>query len=103
MSRILIINTGGTIGMIKTNQGYVPDLEKFHENLYKMPELQEGELSGWEIYDMDPLLDSSNMMVDDWNKIGRIINEKYDLYDGFVILHGTDTMAYTASALSFML
>ena len=52
---------------------------------------------------MDPLLDSSNMMVDDWNKIGEIIDRNYALYDGFVILHGTDTMAYTASALSFML
>ena len=57
----------------------------------------------WDILDMDPLLDSSNMTVTEWNEIGRIISEHYDRYDGFVILHGTDTMAYTSSALSFML
>lgn len=103
MSRVMIINTGGTIGMVKSDRGYVPDLEKFHENLRKMPEMTDGALGGWDIYDMEPLLDSSNMMVDDWNKIGRIIAGNYEAYDGFVILHGTDTMAYTASALSFML
>ena len=103
MSRLLIINTGGTIGMVKAEKGYAPDLERFHENLNKMPELQDGEICLWDIVDMDPLLDSSNMMVDDWNKIGEIIDRNYAHYDGFVILHGTDTMAYTASALSFML
>lgn len=103
MSHILIINTGGTIGMTKTAQGYVPDLDKFHENLRKIPELQDGRICKWDIYDMDPLLDSSNMMVDDWNKIGKVIDQNYDKYDGFLILHGTDTMAYTASSLSFML
>ena len=50
-----------------------------------------------------PLLDSSNIAVGDWNKIGRVIDQHYDEFDGFVVLHGTDTMAYTASALSFML
>ncbi len=101
--RVLIINTGGTIGMTRTERGYVPDLEKFHEYLSKMPELQNAQIGGWELYDMDPLLDSSNMTVEDWNRIGRILDSRYDAYDGFVILHGTDTMAYTASALSFML
>lgn len=103
MSRILIINTGGTIGMTRTEFGYVPNNEAFHEQLSRMPELSDGNLCTWEILDMDPLLDSSNMMVDDWNKIGAIIATNYDRYDGFVILHGTDTMTYTASALSFML
>ena len=103
MRKVLIINTGGTICMSKTEQGYAPDLEKFRENLRKMPELQTGEISKWDILDMDPLLDSSNMAVEDWNKIGEIISSNYSSYDGFVILHGTDTMAYTASALSFML
>lgn len=50
----------------------------------------------------DPIIDSSNMMVDDWIRLGRIIEQKYNEYDGFVILHGTDTMSFTASALSFM-
>lgn len=103
MSKILIINTGGTIGMVKTEQGLAPNLEKFHENLNRMPEMRDGEISDWDIVDMDPLLDSSNMTVEDWNKIGELISANYRAYDGFVILHGTDTMAYTASALSFML
>ncbi len=52
---------------------------------------------------MSPLLDSSNILPDDWWSIARDIAEHYDEYDGFVVLHGTDTMAYTASALAFML
>lgn len=103
MNKILIINTGGTIGMVKTKKGYVPDQEKFYSTLNRMPELNDGEISQWEILDMDPLLDSSNMTVEDWNKIGEIIACNYEKYDGFLVLHGTDTMAYTASALSFML
>lgn len=103
MSRILIINTGGTIGMAKTEVGYMPDLEVFHKELSVMPELKDERIASWEMIDMDPLLDSSNMSVEDWNAIGGIIAQNYDCYDGFVVFHGTDTMAYTASALSFML
>lgn len=103
MGKVLIINTGGTIGMVKTEQGYVPHLTEFHRNLNEIPELQNGRICEWDIVDMDPLLDSSNMMVEDWNKIGELINKNYTDYAGFVILHGTDTMAYSASALSFML
>lgn len=51
----------------------------------------------------DPLLDSCDITFDDWIRIGKDIRKAYDQYDGFVILHGTDTLAYTASALSFML
>uniref|UniRef100_A0A669BQN8 asparaginase n=1 Tax=Oreochromis niloticus TaxID=8128 RepID=A0A669BQN8_ORENI len=54
------------------------------------------------ILEYNPLLDSSNMTTDDWGRIGKDIERNYESYDGFVILHGTDTMAYTASALSFM-
>ena len=57
----------------------------------------------WDFVECDPLLDSSRMSVNEWNAMGRIISDNYDGYDGFVILHGTDTMAYSASALSFML
>jgi len=102
MNKILIINTGGTIGMTKTDYGYAPNPEEFHYNLNKMSELKNCEICDWDIYDMDPLLDSSNMTVEDWNKIGELIYRNYDAYSGFVVLHGTDTMAYTASALSFM-
>ena len=101
--RILIIYTGGTIGMMKTDRGYAPQKEAFHQLLDAIPELKSEVMPDWEIVDMDPLLDSSNMTVMEWNAIGSLISEHYDRYDGFVILHGTDTMAYTSSALSFML
>ena len=101
--RILIIYTGGTIGMMKTPLGYVPQKEAFHQLLGTIPELKAGGIPDWDVVDMDPLLDSSNMTVVEWNAIGGIIAENYDRYDGFVILHGTDTMAYTSSALSFTL
>ncbi len=55
------------------------------------------------IYEYDPLLDSSNMTMDDWITIAKDVRRSYDHFDGFVVLHGTDTLAYTASALSFML
>ena len=103
MSKILIINTGGTISMVESEKGYVPDGKGFRERLSKMELLREETMPRWELTETEPLLDSSNMTVSDWNRIGRLIAEKYDDYNGFVILHGTDTMAYTASALSFML
>jgi len=99
---ILIIYTGGTIGMIldeKTGAlapfnfqdvyNHIPVLKKFHYHL--------------DFYCFDPLLDSSNMNPDVWAELVRIIEENYENYDGFVVLHGSDTMAYTASAVSFML
>ena len=103
MKKILIIYTGGTIGMSSSENGYVPKLDEFHRNLHAMDELKDPKVPEWDIVDMDPILDSSNMTVREWNKIGRVIADNYDKYDGFVVLHGTDTMAYTASALSFML
>ena len=101
--RILIVYTGGTVGMMKTDNGYAPQKEAFHSLLDAIPELRSENMPDWDIVDMDPLLDSSNMTVKEWNAIGSTIAEHYGRYDGFVILHGTDTMAYTSSALSFML
>ncbi len=101
--RVLIIYTGGTIGMMPSPQGYAPSREAFHDLLYAIPELRAEGMPAWDMVDMDPLLDSSNITVNEWNKVGLMIAEHYDRYDGFVVLHGTDTMAYTASALSFML
>ncbi|MBR5730602.1 MAG: type I asparaginase [Firmicutes bacterium] len=103
MSKILIINTGGTISMVESEKGYVPDGTGFRRRLSGMELLREETMPQWELTETEPLLDSSNMTVSDWNRIGRLIADSYDSYDGFVILHGTDTMAYTASALSFML
>ena len=101
--KILIINTGGTIGMIKTEDGYKPDGAAFSKALYEMGALKADVMPAWDFEDLDVLLDSSNMTVSEWNKIGKLIANSYEKYDGFVVLHGTDTMAYTASALSFML
>lgn len=103
MKKILIINSGGTIGMIKTPEGYKPDGKSFSHLLHNMELLKAEGMPLWELIELDELLDSSNITVAEWNKIGKIIADAYEEYDGFVVLHGTDTMAYTASALSFML
>jgi len=89
--------------MTATPNGYAPQKEAFHDLLHRLPGLHAASMPQWDIIDMDPLLDSANMTVHEWNKIGSMIADNYDAYDGFVVLHGTDTMAYTASALSFML
>ena len=103
MKHILIIYTGGTIGMVRTPNGYAPRDGYFRKALDAIPPLASAEMPRWELLELSPLLDSSNMTVNEWNKIAHIIADNYDSYDGFVVLHGTDTMAYTASALSFML
>lgn len=103
MKKICIIYTGGTIGMIKTEKGYAPKSGTFEEELRKIEDLSSSELPLWDMIEMSPLLDSSDITVTQWNRIGRLIYDNYQSYDGFVVLHGTDTMAYTASALSFML
>ena len=103
MAKILILNTGGTIGMTKTEDGYRPDGAWFRETVGRMDSLKAAGMPAWDFMETVPLLDSSRMSVKEWNKIAGIIAERYDDYAGFVILHGTDTMAYTASALSFML
>ena len=103
MKKVLVIYTGGTIGMVRTHNGYAPRDGYFRAALDAIPALRMEGMPRWELYEMSPLLDSSNMTVAEWNKIARLIADRYDAYDGFVVLHGTDTMAYTASALSFML
>jgi L-asparaginase len=101
--RICIIYTGGTIGMVTSQNGYVPKEGMFRELLRSIHDMHRPEFPDWELVEFSPLLDSSNISVGEWNKIGRVIAQRYDEFDGFVVLHGTDTMAYTASALSFML
>mgnify|MGYP002855343099 CR=1 FL=1 len=99
---VLIIFTGGTISMTQDPQTGAlrpADLSKFHEF---MPELFHSGIRV-EMMPFDPLIDSSDMNPSIWSKLANIIYDNYALYDGFVITHGTDTMAYTASALSFML
>lgn len=99
-SSILIIYTGGTIGMVKNeNDAFVPF--NFSHALEKIPELNELDLQ-ITVVSFPELIDSSNINIKDWQSLGAIIFENHEHYDGFVILHGTDTMAYTASALSYM-
>lgn len=102
MSRVLIIHTGGTIGMTRTERGYEPDGDYFRSAMFHMDSLRAPDIPQWDLMETEPLLDSSRMTVKEWNKIGRQIADNYGAYDGFVVLHGTDTMAYTASAMSFM-
>lgn len=103
MSRILLVHTGGTIGMTRTENGYQPDGAYFRQAVFHMDSLKARGMPEWDFMETEKLLDSSRMSVAEWNLIGRLISDHYSEYDGFVILHGTDTMAYTASALSFML
>ncbi|MDZ7742199.1 MAG: asparaginase [Bacteroidota bacterium] len=98
---ILIIYTGGTVGMMKDPETgslkpfdferlfqHIPVLERMHYQI--------------DYHTFDPLVDSSNMKPSFWVRLAGIIEERYEDYDGFVVLHGSDTMAYTASALSFI-
>ena len=101
--RICIIHTGGTIGMIPSDHGFLPKEGYLESLLSSISDLKSPSMPDYDFYEMSPLLDSSDMAVNDWNKIGEEIANRYDSYDGFVVLHGTDTMAYTAAALSFML
>jgi len=106
MRKVSIICTGGTLSMVHDENGALAPAasDKFKEILHReVPELQSDDMPTFETTIYDPLLDSSQMTVADWNKIAKDIYDQYDNYDGFVILHGTDTMAYTGSALSFML
>jgi len=89
--------------MAKTERGYAPQKGYIQTALTEIRELSSQEMPAYDLMEYDPLLDSSNISVKEWIKTARDIKDKYDAYDGFVILHGTDTMAYTASALSFML
>ncbi|MBQ1242360.1 MAG: asparaginase, partial [Oscillospiraceae bacterium] len=99
MKKVLILYTGGTIGMTRGENGYTPQKGKFLEALHAISDLSSPELPQWELLELDTLLDSSNMTVREWNEIASVLASQYEKYDGFVVLHGTDTMAYTASAL----
>ncbi|WDE01557.1 asparaginase [Thalassomonas actiniarum] len=100
--RIYVAYTGGTIGMKESSQGYVPVKGHLTEFIKQTPEFQRDEMPDFVIHEYQPLIDSSNMAPGDWQRIAEDIRDHYDDYDGFVVLHGTDTMAYTSSALSFM-
>ena len=100
--KILLIYTGGTIGMVHNSESnaYVPF--DFKNLQAQIPELQQLDCT-LEIQSYEPSIDSSNMQPKIWVQLVETIEKSYKAYDGFVILHGSDTMAFTASALSFML
>lgn len=100
---IYVAYTGGTIGMQRSEHGYVPVSGHLQRQLALMPEFHRPEMPDFTIHEYHPLMDSSDMTPEDWQHIADDIRSHYEEYDGFVILHGTDTMAFTASALSFML
>lgn len=101
-SKVLVIYTGGTIGMAQDPESGLYKPFDFDHLLNQVPELNllDVELG---TYTIKEPIDSSDVGPDLWGKLARFIQKNYELYDGFVILHGSDTMAYTASALSFML
>ena len=101
-SNILLIYTGGTIGMMKDFETGALKAFNFKKLLQRIPELKQLECTIETISFKKPI-DSSNMSPAEWVKLASIIEENYSKFDGFVILHGSDTMAYSASALSFML
>lgn len=101
MSRILLVYTGGTIGMIKNPETGVLTAFNFDELLSNIPELRllEHDIS---TVSFDEPVDSSDMDTTDYVKLANLIEENFEDYDGFVVLHGSDTMSYTASVISFM-
>ncbi len=102
MNNIFVIYTGGTIGMVKdeTNGTFIPfDFDLIAKNIPELARLN----YNLSVHSFTPIIDSSDMQPSIWVEMANIIKENYHDYDGFVILHGSDTMAFSASALSFML
>ena len=101
-SKVLLIYTGGTIGMNRNPKTGALEPFDFEHLLHNVPELAAFDTQ-IETFQFNPPIDSSDMTPARWTDISHCIADHYDSYDGFVVLHGTDTMAYTASALSYML
>ena len=100
--KVLLIYTGGTIGMIKSQKDESLQPFNFHNLINNIPELKLLNCS-IDIISFEEPIDSSNISLKNWVEIADIVESYYHTCDGFVILHGTDTMSYSASALSFML
>ena len=101
-SKILLIYTGGTIGMMKDFESGALKAFNFSKLLQRIPELKQLDCD-IETLSFEIPIDSSNMSPENWVKLATIIEENYTSFNGFVVLHGSDTMSYSASALSFML
>lgn len=99
---VLLIYTGGTIGMIRNSETGALESFTFDHLVRHIPELKQMQCH-IDSVQFDPPIDSSDMDPSLWVDLARIIHDNYDRYDGFVVLHGSDTMSYTASAMSFAL
>lgn len=99
--KILIIYAGGTIGMQASENGYVP-VAGFEQQLREQLAGHAGQLPGFDVLELAQLIDSANLQPHHWTELAGVIQQYWSLYDGFILLHGTDTMAYTASMLSFI-
>src|ERR1700744_3236469 len=102
MSQILIIYTGGTIGMMSDPVTKVLKPINFEQIMDNVPELEKLNCN-IKVHSFEEIIDSSNMNPEVWSQLAGLVEAHYDSVDGFVILHGSDTMSFTASALSFML
>eukprot|EP01095_Lingulamoeba_sp_RSL-Kostka_P016927 TRINITY_DN8544_c0_g1_i1.p1 TRINITY_DN8544_c0_g1~~TRINITY_DN8544_c0_g1_i1.p1 ORF type:complete len:498 (+),score=115.32 TRINITY_DN8544_c0_g1_i1:44-1537(+) len=103
-SNVLIIYTGGTMGMIKSEEGsLVPRKGYLTEQIKQLSELQHPPTPEVDIIEFDPIMDSSDMTYKEWGEIVALVEKYYFDYDGFVVIMGTDTMSYASSAVSFML
>ena len=100
--RIYIAYTGGTIGMKPSKNGFIPVAGYLSETIKNMPEFYHQDMPEFEIHEYEPLIDSADISPKGWQDLAIDIQQKYHDFDGFIILHGTDTMSYTASALSFI-
>jgi L-asparaginase len=100
---IFIAYTGGTIGMNRSAQGWVPSPGFLEAQMRANPLFQHAGMPDYVIEEFNPLMDSANMKPAHWLRIAKNIERHIAHYDGFVVLHGTDTMAYSSSALAFML
>ena len=100
-ANVLLIYTGGTIGMLENKETGALEPFDFSHLRSNIPEMKKLNFNV-ESYQFNPPIDSSDITIEIWQEMIKVIESHYDMYDGFVILHGTDTMAYTASALSFM-
>jgi len=100
---VLVVNAGGTIGMVGTPHGYAPVPGALGPYLEWIVEMSRGELAPITFLELDPPIDSANATPENWREIASILFERRSDHSGFVVLHGTDTMAYASSALSFLL
>jgi L-asparaginase len=101
--RVYVAYTGGTFGMVPTADGLRPGHGLAQALQSRLPPPGSGGLPHWDLHEYPRLIDSAEAQPLDWHRIAADIAARYDDYDGFVVVHGTDTMAYTASALSFAL